>query len=121
MKQAAARARPDRRAGDEVGRGATSWIPAALGLAGLATCSAAITCLAVSSKPSPPVLKGNDACYYFLTLSGLFYAGVAELGAAVWVLTDPRGGHIAAEKKLLCASLVPLAAAAALSATAVLG
>ncbi|KAL6626734.1 hypothetical protein ACP70R_030460 [Stipagrostis hirtigluma subsp. patula] len=120
MKQAAARARQDRSAGDEVGRGATSWIPAALGLAGLATCSAAITCLVVS-KPSPPVLKGNDAYYYFLALSGLFYAGVAELGAAVWVLTDPRGGRIAAGKKLLCASLAPLAAAAALSATALLG
>ncbi|CAO2198958.1 unnamed protein product [Urochloa humidicola] len=89
---------------------AVASTPAMIGLAGLGTASTAVT-LAVSDPP--PGLEGN--AYYYLTLSGVFYAGVAELGAAVWCMSDPYSHRIAAGRKLLYASLVPLAAAGGLA------
>ncbi|RCV24620.1 hypothetical protein SETIT_5G100400v2 [Setaria italica] len=99
-----------------VDRNATSWFPAALGLAGLATASSAIT--AAMSKP-PPALQGTNGSYYLLALSGLFYAGIAELGGAVWVMADPRA-RAAVGRRLVYASLAPLAAAAGLAAATLL-
>ncbi|XP_066313887.1 uncharacterized protein [Miscanthus floridulus] len=107
---------------------ATSWFPAgaALGAAGLATASTAITCMAISeqsSDPPPAALfqQGNDdsSCCYLLALSGLFYSGIAELGAAVWVMAEPRG-RVVAGRRLVYASLVPLTAAVGLLAAATL-
>ena len=113
---------------DADGASATSWFPAgaALGAAGLATASTAITCMAISEQSSDPPAaalfqQGNDdsSCCYLLALSGLFYSGIAELGAAVWVMAEPRG-RLAAGRKIVYASLVPLTAAVGLLAAATL-
>ena len=121
----------DTDADDGASASATSWFPAgaALGVAGLATASTAITCMAISqsSSSAPPAVlhqQGNDdddysSCCYLLALSGLFYTGVAELGAAVWVMAEPRG-RLAAGRKIVYASLVPLTAAVGLLAVATL-
>jgi hypothetical protein len=126
--------RRERRQGDTDGASAsasasaTSWFPAgaALGAAGLATVSTAITCMAISkqsSDPPPAALcqQGNDdsSCCYLLALSGLFYSGIAELGAAVWVMAEPRG-RVVAGRRLVYASLVPLTAVVGLLAAATL-
>ena len=109
---------------DADGASATSWFPAgaALGVAGLATASTAITtCMAISSQPSDPPAAVDDSsrCYLLLALSGLFYAGIAELGAAVWVMAEPRG-RVVAGRRLVYASFVPLTAAVVLLAAATL-
>jgi hypothetical protein len=71
------------------------------GVVGLATASAAMT-LAVCEPPA-----GIHPDAYFLAVSGCFFTGVAQLGAAVWALY---------------ASLGPLAAAVGLSvASSLLG
>lgn len=92
--------------------------PAALegGVVSLATASAAMN-LALYGEP--PAGIRPDA--YFLAVSGCFFTGVAQLGAAVWALSGPRGRH-GTGRKLLYASLGPLAAAAGLTvATSLLG
>lgn len=88
----------------------TSWLPTALGVAGLATASMAITVMSAAPLQGPAT-NGNSY-YYLLALSGVFYAGVAELAAAVWVMSDPRARAAAAGRRLVYASLVPLTAAA---------
>ncbi|CAL4965209.1 unnamed protein product [Urochloa decumbens] len=108
-------ARQDERPAAAVSR---SSLPAMIGLAGLVTASTALTTLAVSD--TPPGLEAGSPSYY-LALSGVFYAGVAELGAAVWWMSDPAcSRRIAAGRKLLYASLVPLAAAGGLAVVATL-
>ncbi|CAL4958129.1 unnamed protein product [Urochloa decumbens] len=84
-----------------------SSLPAMIGLAGLGTASTALTLAVYGTPPGP---EGNTS--YYLALSAVFYAGVAEIGAAVWWMSDPTcSRRIAAGRKLLYASLVPLAAA----------
>ncbi|CAL4951533.1 unnamed protein product [Urochloa decumbens] len=94
-------------------------LPAAVdsGVAGLATASAAIT-LAVCKRPP----AGIHPDTYFLAVSGCFFIGVAQLGAAVWAsIRRRRRRHAAGMKKLLVyASLCPLAAAVGLSVASLL-
>ncbi|CAL4965217.1 unnamed protein product [Urochloa decumbens] len=92
-------------------------------LLGLGTVSMAIN-LAACKPPLAPGLYKNG---YFLTLSVVFLAGVANVFAAVSASDDPRGRRAgcraggAARSKLKCASVVaPFVAAAALSVTSFL-
>ncbi|XP_062208336.1 uncharacterized protein LOC133909800 [Phragmites australis] len=80
------------------------------GLVGLATASMAIT-LAVR-EPPPGVHKNA----YLLAITGPFFAGVAEVMAAVWVSNNPR----AAGRKLMYASVGPLAVVVGLSAASLM-
>ncbi|OEL16970.1 hypothetical protein BAE44_0022011 [Dichanthelium oligosanthes] len=89
----------------------------ALLVVGLTTASMAIAL--VAGAPPPP---GLDRSAYFLALSWLFLAGVAELYAAAWISGDPRGRR-AAGRKLVYASIAPLLTAVvicSLAATTIL-
>ncbi|PUZ58010.1 hypothetical protein GQ55_5G475900 [Panicum hallii var. hallii] len=82
------------------------------GVVGLATASAAMT-LAVCEPPA-----GIHPDAYFLAVSGCFFTGVAQLA---WALSGTGGRH-GTGRKLLYASLGPLAAAVGLSvASSLLG
>ncbi|RLM91474.1 hypothetical protein C2845_PM08G05390 [Panicum miliaceum] len=83
-------------------------------LAGLATTSMAVT-LAVREPP-----PGLDKNTYLLAVAGAFFAGVAEvITAAVCVSNNPRA-RCAAGKKLMYASVAPLAAVIGLSVASLL-
>ncbi|KAL5228582.1 hypothetical protein ABZP36_016847 [Zizania latifolia] len=78
--------------------GAAPNIAAALGTLGVATTSMAIT-LAATYQPPPGNL--GDHTYVPLALSGLaFFAGIAQVGASVWVSDDPQGRRAAGYKFL---------------------
>lgn len=92
---------------------AESKLPAALRGVGLATASTVVT-LAVSEPP-----PGFDRNLYTIAISGAFFAGVAELSAAVWVSNDPRD-RSAAGRKFVYASVAPLVVAVVLSVASLL-
>jgi hypothetical protein len=98
--------------------GAASKIATARALAafGLATASLAIN---LAATRGPPSCFGDSAWYYHLALVGSFLSGVAQVGAAVWVADDPRGRH-AIGKKIVYASIAPLAIAVSLTGAALL-
>ncbi|KAL6626727.1 hypothetical protein ACP70R_030453 [Stipagrostis hirtigluma subsp. patula] len=83
------------------------------GLVGLATTSMAVV---LAARQPPPRL---DKTAYFLALAGAFYAGVAEVVTAVWVSNDPRGRR-GVGRKLMYASVGPLAVAVGLSVASLL-
>ncbi|KAL6626730.1 hypothetical protein ACP70R_030456 [Stipagrostis hirtigluma subsp. patula] len=83
------------------------------GLVGLATASMAVT-LAV--REPPPGLERNA---YFVAVAGSFFAGVAEVVTAIWLSNNLRGRH-GAGRKLMHASIGPLAVAVGLSAASLL-
>uniref|UniRef100_A0A0D9Y361 Uncharacterized protein n=1 Tax=Oryza glumipatula TaxID=40148 RepID=A0A0D9Y361_9ORYZ len=94
---------------------AFSKIAAALGLFGVATASLIIN-LAAACDP-PPAYGGNT--YYHLALVGSFFAGMGQVGAAIWVADDQRGRH-AVGKKIMIASIAPLVVAVGLTGAALL-
>ncbi|KAL6626735.1 hypothetical protein ACP70R_030461 [Stipagrostis hirtigluma subsp. patula] len=79
-------------------------------------CAAAMAITLAVLEPSP----GLDNNTYYIALAGAFFAGVAGVIAAVWVADDPAGRHLAG-RRLVYASIVPLAVAAGLSVASVLG
>ena len=83
---------------------------------GLATASLAIN---LAATRGPPSCFGDSAWYYHLALVGSFLSGVAQVAAAVWVADDPRGRH-AIGKKIVYASIAPLAIAVSLTGAALL-
>uniref|UniRef100_A0A0E0JDZ5 Uncharacterized protein n=1 Tax=Oryza punctata TaxID=4537 RepID=A0A0E0JDZ5_ORYPU len=93
--------------------GSASKITAALGAVGVAMASLTIN-LAAVCDPRPGF--GDSTCYH-LALVGSFLAGVAQVGAAVWVADDPRGRH-AVGKKIIYASIAPLVVAVGLTGAA---
>ncbi|XP_062183178.1 uncharacterized protein LOC133887248 [Phragmites australis] len=93
---------PQRQQASETARAAASKASTALGVLGLSTASMVIT-LAVCEPP-----PGFNENTYFLTLSGVFFAGVAGVMAAVWAANNTHGRH-AMWGKLVYASIVPLA------------
>ncbi|KAF8705013.1 hypothetical protein HU200_031268 [Digitaria exilis] len=79
------------------------------GVLGLVTASAAIN-LAVCK---PPAWIHSDT--YFLAVSGFFFVGVAQLGAAVWAQRGHRGRHGTGRNFMYASCLGQLAAATCLS------
>ncbi|CAO2204654.1 unnamed protein product [Urochloa humidicola] len=104
-------------ASSELGQETAAAFEAGRGLVGLATASVAISALAAVRDPPP----GIDKNAYFLALTGAFFAGVAEVIAAVSVSTSNTNNRRAAGRKLLMyASAAPLAVAVGLSAASLL-
>uniref|UniRef100_A0A0E0FG44 Uncharacterized protein n=1 Tax=Oryza nivara TaxID=4536 RepID=A0A0E0FG44_ORYNI len=90
---------------------ASSKIPAALGLFGVATISLIINLVAACD---PPQGFADSTCYH-LALVGSFLAGMGQVGAAIWVAEDPRGHRAAVGKKIMIASIAPLLVAVGLT------
>ncbi|XP_006645496.1 uncharacterized protein LOC102715256 [Oryza brachyantha] len=96
--------------------GAASNIPTVLGALGLVTASLIINLMA--AVYDPPLAFGNSI-YYHLALVGSFLAGMAQVGAAVWVADDPRGRRDAGNK-FIYASIAPFLVAVGLTGAALL-
>jgi hypothetical protein len=64
-------------------------------------------------KPPHGLLFQHHALAYYLTLVGIFFAGVVEVWTAFWVseTAGVGGGRRALGRAVLWASVVPLAAA----------
>uniref|UniRef100_J3KWE6 Uncharacterized protein n=1 Tax=Oryza brachyantha TaxID=4533 RepID=J3KWE6_ORYBR len=91
--------------------GEASNIPTVLGALGLVTASLIINLMA--GVYDPPLGFG-DSIYYHLALVGSFLAGMAQVGAAVWVADDPHGRREAGYK-FIYASIAPFLVAVGLT------
>ncbi|XP_006645495.1 uncharacterized protein LOC102714971 [Oryza brachyantha] len=96
--------------------GAASNIPTVLGALGLITASLIVNLVAAAYDP---LLAFGNGIYYLLALVGSFLAGMAQVGAAVWVADDPRGRRDAGDK-FIYASIAPFLVAVGLTGAALL-
>uniref|UniRef100_A0A0E0FG53 Uncharacterized protein n=1 Tax=Oryza nivara TaxID=4536 RepID=A0A0E0FG53_ORYNI len=100
--------------GEEVIPAVSGTGPLVKGLRGSGLLTLLVSVTTILNKPPHGVLFARHVIAYYLTLAGIFVAGVLEIGTVLWVTGGARGGggggggRRAFGRVVLWASVVPL-------------